>query len=104
MSWLPHRRCSACEAVHSGEDDRVLVGPGENMQFVARIEPQTGTVAAHEKRLGTGHHTVGKLAPNAAPEKASPQRIERVLCCSADPWMPGIPATIPRQPPIHQRD
>ena len=55
------------------ENDRELVGAGENTQFVARLEPQTGTVAVHDKRLGTDQHTVGSFSPNAAPERTSPE-------------------------------
>jgi antirestriction protein ArdC len=55
------------------ENDRDLVGAGENTQFVARFEPQTGTLAVHDKRSGTDLHTVGTFSPNAAPEKASPE-------------------------------
>jgi antirestriction protein ArdC len=53
------------------ENDRDLVGsaesnlsPGgqESTRFVARVEPQTGTVAVHDKRLGADQHTpVGTL-------------------------------------------
>ena len=54
------------------ENDRDLVGSAESnlstggqesTRFVARFEPQTGTVAVHDKRLGADQHTpVGTLS------------------------------------------
>jgi len=46
---------------------------------VARFEPQTGTVAVHDKRLGTDNHT--PVEALTAPEKASP-----------DGWSPSFEA------------
>jgi hypothetical protein len=54
-------------------------GQGEDTRFVARFEPQTGTVAVHDKRLGTDNHT--PVEALTAPEKASP-----------DGWSPSFAA------------
>ena len=54
-------------------------GQGEDTRFVARFEPQTGTVAVHDKRLGTDNHT--PVEALTAPEKASP-----------DGWSPSFEA------------
>ena len=62
-------------------------GERESTQFVARSEPQTGTVAVHDKRLGTDQHTpvdarsalngdsriAGTSSPKAAAERTSPE-------------------------------
>ena len=76
------------------ENDRDLVGSAESnlssggqesTRFVARFEPQTGTVAVHDKRLGADQHTpvgtlgelngdarAGGISSTMAAEKTSP--------------------------------